>query len=105
MRALCFFLTLVFAQTAYALDLEPWQEEAANKALEYERIQRAEWTTTENLVLWSPHANVSWDVVADQHICLNILGRQNLTRPANSQFVVSVWHAETNKTLGIARCR
>ncbi|WP_395173933.1 hypothetical protein [Roseibium alexandrii] len=105
MRFAILFLTLVFAQTAFALDLQPWQNEAANKVLEYERIERAQWTAPDFLTLWSPDTDVSWNTIADQHICNNLLAPWSVDRPDGTEFVVNVWHQTTNEPLGIARCR
>lgn len=108
MKSLFFALATVFFGTAAAaqgLALEPWQEVVATKVLEYSKVEKAQWTAPDFLTLQSKHGELAWSTVADQHLCKNLLSRAHVDRPEGTEFVITVWHATTNKMLGVARCR
>ncbi|WP_143521570.1 hypothetical protein [Pseudovibrio sp. Tun.PSC04-5.I4] len=84
-------------------NLEPWQEKAMEKVFEYHRIEKAQWNTLDQFMLHSSSVGIAWKVVIEDLMCRGLFA--SIGKPEGHEFVVSVYHTDTNDFLGIARCR
>lgn len=105
MRIFVLFLTVVFAQPALAVDLEPWQEKANEIIMQYKRITHVDWEAPDLLYVWSDNSNVHWWTILDQHVCLMGLSHEMAGRPEGLEVAIFVRNNKTEGTMESYRCR
>ncbi|WP_063288081.1 MULTISPECIES: hypothetical protein [unclassified Pseudovibrio] len=100
--ALALFVLLFASSVQAETNPEPWQEDAIEKVLEYNRIDHAQWNSEHILQLFSSAAWIDWYLVIDQVICKQFL--RDIKKPKDHSFVVIVFQTGTEKSLEVGRC-
>lgn len=103
-------LALLVSTTANAESeqkLEPWQEAALKKVMEYQRVREAAWQTNTLLWLFAYDADVAWDNMADQVSCNHL---REAGKPENRTVMIAFYEFGAGlrgeaKRLGYSMCK